>query len=179
MSLVISRRVDDSQLPKRDVLSVLVFMAECTSADWFDNGFQEGWSLTEHLVRSPALAKLRILIVDDNADDRELLALMIEQEGGEAILATSASEALDWMQRTKINVLISDICMPGEDGYSLIRKIRALPTSHQVPAIAFSSSLSETYREQALAAGFQKYLLKPVDLNELVDTITELVNKFD
>ena len=150
-------------------------MTEHNSVDWFNYGSQDLIS-TDRCVPSRSLDKLRILVVDDNADDRDLLALMIEQEGGEVILAASANEALNCCQRLKINIIVSDICMPGEDGYTLIKKVRALSTpSHQVPAIALSSSLSETYREQALAAGFQKYLLKPVDLDELIGAITELV----
>ncbi len=142
------------------------------------HSFQEKLISTDPSVSWRSLEELRILVVDDNADDRELLALMIEQEGGEVVLAASANEALDCCQKLSIDALVSDICMPGEDGYTLIKKIRALslPSQSQIPAIALSSSLSNNYREQALAAGFQKYLLKPVDLDELVTAITELVN---
>lgn len=149
------------------------------SMNGFDHdSFPEKLISTEPSVSSRSLEQLRILVVDDNADDRELLALIIDQEGGEVILAASANEALDCCQRLSIDVLISDICMPGEDGYTLIQRVRALslPSQSQIPAIALSSSLSNNYREQALAAGFQKYLLKPVDLDELVTAITELVN---
>lgn len=141
------------------------------------DSFQENLISIDRSVSWRSLEKLRILVVDDNADDRELLALIIEQEGGEVVLAASANEALDCCQRVNINVLVSDICMPGEDGYTLIKKIRelSLPSQSQIPAIALSSSLSETYREQALTAGFQKYLLKPVDLDELIRAINELV----
>lgn len=133
---------------------------------------------TDFSVPARSLDQVRILVVDDNPDDRELLAIMIEQEGGEVIAVASTSEALDCCQRMSIDVLISDICMPGEDGCALIRKIRALPLplQSQIPAIALSSSLSEKYREQALASGFQRYLLKPIELEELIATISHLVS---
>lgn len=127
------------------------------------------------LTSMRSLYDLRVLVVDDNPDDRELLAILLEQEGVEVILAASANEALEWCQKTAIDVLLSDICMPGQDGYTLIQKVRLLPPSPgQVPAIALSSSLSDTYREQALRAGFQRYLFKPIDIDKLIATILEL-----
>lgn len=123
-----------------------------------------------------SLLGLRVLVVDDNPDDCELLALLLAQEGVEVIVTASANEALDCCQRIAIDVLLSDICMPGEDGYSLIQRVRVLPTpsQSQVPAIAISSSLSDIYRERAFIAGFQRYLLKPIDIEELIAAIVQL-----
>jgi CheY-like chemotaxis protein len=175
--------VDDNQrLPKCDFLPLDVLMIKRNSMNRFNHvNFQKKLIAIDCSAPSRSLEQLRILVVDDNPDDRELLAVMIAQEGGEVISAASTSEALDCCQRVSIDFLVSDICMPGEDGYTLIRKVRAfsLPSQSQIPAIALSSSLSEKYREQALASGFQKYLLKPIDLNELVSAITELVSKLD
>ncbi|WP_196797454.1 response regulator [Gloeocapsa sp. PCC 7428] len=186
-STVIQRRVFHRyQFYKRGLTSLLVLIAEHNQGlpFEFNANFPESIFLKDAAVNldqitssARSLYNLRILVVDDNADDRDLLALLFEQEGAEVILAASANEAFNWCQRIKIDVLVSDICMPEEDGYTLIQRVRLLPQSQgQIPAIALSSSLSETYREQAFRAGFQRYLFKPIDVEELIATITQLLN---
>lgn len=118
----------------------------------------------------------KVLVVDDEADVREVLVTILEQSGARATSATSAAEALAAITRARPDVLLSDLGMPGEDGYSLIRKLRALPTvaGGGIPAIAVSGFAGLEYQRRALAAGFQLYLTKPVNVGQLVASITSL-----
>ncbi|MUG93952.1 response regulator [Scytonema sp. UIC 10036] len=124
----------------------------------------------------PSLNGLRILIVDDNVDTLELITFILEQCQAQVKTATSASDAISIFLQFKPEVLISDIGMPGEDGYSLIQKIRTLPPEQngQVPAAALTAFAGESESSRALAAGFQIHISKPVDPTELVAAIVKL-----
>jgi PAS domain S-box-containing protein len=128
---------------------------------------------------TPALAPLqglRVLVVDDEADARELLGMILEQAGAEVILAASAREALEAYQQCHPDVLVSDIGMPEQDGYSLIRRIRAMELgSDTVPAVALTAFARAEDRSQALGSGFQAHLPKPIEPGELTAMIAELV----
>ncbi|MFN6572087.1 PAS domain S-box protein [Dendronalium sp. ChiSLP03b] len=123
------------------------------------------------------LAGIRVLVVDDDADTRELIAFILEQAGGSVTRAVSAMEALEVMIQTKPHVLVSDIGMPDIDGYMLMRQIRAMlpEQGSQILAIALTAYAGEMNQQQALAAGFQYHIAKPVDANQLVQAITSFL----
>jgi two-component system CheB/CheR fusion protein len=127
-------------------------------------------------VDHPRLDGLRVLIVDDEESTRDAFALLLKSFGADARAAGSASEALVMFREFKPQVLVSDIGMPGEDGYSLIRKIRALGSKAggDVPAIALTAYASSADVERAYSAGFQGHLAKPVESNDLRRMIAEL-----
>jgi CheY-like chemotaxis protein len=124
------------------------------------------------------LTGLKILVVDDEVDTRELIAFILEQAGAKVTTAVSAMEALQVIAQTKFDVLVSDIGMPDMDGYMLIRQIRAMQSERnsQIRAIALTAYAGEIDQQQALAAGFQHHIAKPVDPDQLVQVITNLVN---
>ncbi|HKI05565.1 MAG TPA: ATP-binding protein [Thermoanaerobaculia bacterium] len=118
---------------------------------------------------------LKVLLVDDEPGTREMLLLLLSQFGVQATAAASAAEALEALDRAPVDLLLADIGMPGEDGYSLIRKVRSLNGSNgRLPAIALTAYASETDRQRALAAGFQRHLAKPVEAYELISALAAL-----
>nr|WP_051470032.1 PAS domain S-box protein [Fischerella sp. PCC 9605] len=124
------------------------------------------------------LTGVRVLVVDDEADTRELIAFILEEAGGSVIRAVSALEALQAIAQTKPDVLVSDIGMPDMDGYMLMRQIRAMSPEQnsQILAIALTAYAGEMNYQQALAAGFQHHIAKPVDPDRLVQAITSLLD---
>ncbi len=127
----------------------------------------------------PALDGLRILVVDDEPEAQRVLAMMLQPLGAEIKTCNSADEALEEVPRFKPDVIVSDIGMPGEDGYSLIRKVRARSADEggRIPAIALTAYARSEDRIRALAAGFQAHVPKPVDLTELALAIASLVGR--
>ncbi|MEW6497519.1 MAG: PAS domain S-box protein, partial [Cyanobacteriota bacterium] len=125
------------------------------------------------------LSGVRVLVVDDEADMRELVAFILKESGAEVQVAASAAEALERWEQFKPDVLISDIGMPQMDGYMLMRQVRerSLEQGGQIPAIALTAYAGEFNQQQAIAAGFQRHLSKPVEPNELVRAIATLVNQ--
>ncbi len=123
---------------------------------------------------------LRILVVDDEADGRELVAFILEQHGALVNEAASVAQALSALESGIPHILISDLGMPKEDGYSFIRKIRALPVEKggKIPAIALSAYAKEEDRKRALMTGFQMYLSKPFDPDELIVMVANLSGRF-
>ncbi len=130
---------------------------------------------------SPRLDKLRILIVDDDADVRDLLTYMLEVCGAEVMAAASADEAISALTEssTPIDILISDIGMPDEDGYALLRRVRALEPENGggIPAIALTAYARTQDRRAALLAGFQSHVAKPVEAAELIAVIANLAGR--
>jgi len=130
----------------------------------------------------PNLAGLRILVVDDEADARDLLAIRLHQYGAGVVTAPSAEAAMEELARQehRIDVIVSDIAMPGEDGYSLIRRVRAMEPEQggRIPAIALTAYSRTKDRVQALAAGFQIHLPKPVNAAELAHAISGIIGRF-
>jgi PAS domain S-box-containing protein len=129
-------------------------------------------------LQMPSLAGVTALVVDDELDSRTLVGRLIEERGGTAILAGSADEALDILSRERVNVLISDVGMPGRDGYALIRQVRNqnLLRLGRVPAIAVTAYARAEDRQRALLAGYQMHLAKPIEPRELIAGIASLVN---
>ncbi len=119
---------------------------------------------------------LQVLIVDDDADARELLTTILEQCGAKVTAATCAAEAFDSLSKSKPDVLVSDIAMPNVDGYALIRQLRALEAEpgEYIPAVALTAYARESDRTLALKAGFQVHLTKPYQPDELVNVIARL-----
>ncbi|NES95438.1 MAG: PAS domain S-box protein [Desertifilum sp. SIO1I2] len=123
------------------------------------------------------LSGIKILVVDDQLDTRELVAFVLEQHGAQAIAAASAREALLVLSQTQPDVLLSDIGMPEMDGYLLIEQVRALPPDRggQIPAIALTAYAGDTNQQQVIAAGFQKHISKPIEPEKLVQAIVDLM----
>lgn len=132
-------------------------------------------------VHTSPLARLCILAVDDEVDNLELVQFILEEAGATVICVSSATDALQQLTKFKPDVLIADIGMPQIDGYELIRQIRQLSTDDggQIPAIALTAYAGETNQEQALAAGFQRHLPKPVEPETLVQTIELLLHQIE
>ena len=124
----------------------------------------------------PELSGLRVLLVDDEADSRDLLKFVLESCGAHITTAASAAEAMGKITSEKFDVLISDIGMPEEDGFSLIRKIRKLSADQggAVPAIALTAYARAEDRVQALRSGFQIHVAKPVESSELIAAVANL-----
>ena len=122
-----------------------------------------------------SLGNTTVLVIDDEPDARELVATLLRAHGAEVMIASSVADAIALLTQRSPMVLISDIGMPGEDGYELIGRVRALGTkAAQVPAIALTAYAREEDRRRALAAGFQTYLAKPVEPDDLVRVVSEL-----
>jgi signal transduction histidine kinase/CheY-like chemotaxis protein len=127
----------------------------------------------------PSLQGLKVLVVDDEADTREVIREVLKECGSEVILSRSAAEALEAIEQFKPDILISDLGMPDEDGYSLISKIRALPAERggQIPAAALTAYARAEDRMRVLRSGFQFHLPKPVDSAELVTVVASLAGR--
>ncbi|HKO42970.1 MAG TPA: CHASE domain-containing protein [Pyrinomonadaceae bacterium] len=120
-----------------------------------------------------ALAGLHVLMVDDDEDTLELLSAALRQRSADVTAVSSASAALEAIQNSRPDVLISDIAMPGEDGYQLIKKVIELKLEPELPAIAITAYAKEEDRQSALEAGFHRYLSKPVELREFISAVAE------
>ncbi|MCC5638413.1 response regulator [Nostoc sp. CHAB 5844] len=123
------------------------------------------------------LAGLSILVVEDDDDSRFYITTVLETDGATVVAVSSAVAALKVLPELQPDVLISDISMPGEDGYSLIRKIRALKpdVGGRVLAIALTAYGDRESCVHALESGFQTHVSKPVDPEELVEIVANLV----
>jgi PAS domain S-box-containing protein len=127
----------------------------------------------ERLKAQQILLGLHVLIVDDDRDTLDLLSAALTQRSARVTTASSAAEALRALKFFRPDVLISDIAMPDEDGYELIQKVIALDTVPAIPAIAITAYAKQEDKERALAAGFQRYLSKPVELGEFITAVAE------
>lgn len=122
------------------------------------------------------LEGLRIVVVDDDADARELLATLLTQRNAEVYAAESAAEAFELLQRHLPDALVSDIAMPEEDGYMLIRRVRGLPLDEggRTPSLAVTAYAGRADRKRALDAGFDGHFAKPIDIDSLVDSLLDI-----
>ena len=132
--------------------------------------------------RIPSLDGLQLLIVDDEADTRDLLKFVLEKYGAEVLTAASAREAMAALTENpgRYDVLISDIGMPEENGYFLIRQVRALAAEAggKIPAAALTAYASDQEQERAIEAGFQTHIAKPIKPVQLGLIIANLVGRF-
>jgi PAS domain S-box-containing protein len=127
----------------------------------------------------PELAGLRVLVVDDEPDTRELLAAVLTSCGAQVTLAASAADAFEHVERTRPDVLVTDIGMPEEDGYSLLTRIRELPPERggEIPAAALTAYARAEDRVRALRSGFQMHVPKPVEPAELITVVANLAGR--
>jgi CheY-like chemotaxis protein len=123
-----------------------------------------------------SLDGLSVLLVDDDEECREVVAAQLQNSRAHVLTASSAAEAMDLLQRTQVDVLLADIGMPEEDGYQLIRRVRAFASGRtaSIPAAAITAFARDEDRRAALAAGFQLHLPKPVDADSLVSAVASL-----
>jgi PAS domain S-box-containing protein len=145
-----------------------------------DAAFDESSSsMSANLLPQLSLDGLLILVVDDEEDTRQLLIQSLTFYGATVVTAKSAGEGLTEIVDKSPDVLVSDIGMPGEDGYSLIKKVRALSEAPQknVKAIALTAFTRPQDRMRSLAAGFQNHVAKPVEPDELVTVIASLTGR--
>ncbi len=124
----------------------------------------------------PDLSGTSVLVVEDEEDAREMVAYLLRQKNAEAIVASSVDEALGVIERRRPHVILSDVEMPGRDGYDLIRAVRSRPAEAggTIPAAALTAYSRPEDRAKSLLAGFDAHLSKPVDLAELVATVARL-----
>jgi signal transduction histidine kinase/CheY-like chemotaxis protein len=124
------------------------------------------------------LKSIKVVAVDDNADSRELLKTILERSSAEAAVVSSGQEALAAINSFRPDVLVCDLAMPEMDGYELLVNVRRLePELAQIPAIAFSAAARNEDRTRTRRAGFQAHLAKPVEPDELIATILELLRR--
>jgi len=125
-----------------------------------------------------SLRALRVLVVDDHDDTLRGLTLGLAAEGAEVTPVSSAREALAALPRVRPDVVVSDLAMPEQDGYSLMVEIRRMPpeSGGRVPAVAVSAFTSVDDRRRALSAGFQEHLAKPIQIGDLVAAVERLAH---
>jgi len=126
-----------------------------------------------------SLDGLRVLLVDDEAEAREIISTVIGRTGAEVRTCISASDALIKLAEWRPDVILSDIAMPEEDGYSFIGKVRSLPRDKggETPAAALTAYARDEDRLQALAAGYQMHIAKPISASQLVNMVAKLVGR--
>ena len=133
----------------------------------------------ETIIRPANLSGLRVLIVDDEADARELMRMVLRSSGADVRAATDAEEAFEQVEQWQPDILVSDIGLPGDDGYALIQKIRAREAQRgrSIPALAVSAHARSEDRTRALAAGFQMHVAKPLEPADFVAAIAHLLGQ--
>lgn len=122
------------------------------------------------------LSGVRVLVVEDQRDERTMLSTVLRQCGAETVEASSTTEAFDILARVPVDVLVCDIAMPGEDGCSFVQKVRS-QRANSIPAVALTAQASEQGRARALESGFQTYLNKPVEPATIATAIAALVHR--
>jgi len=144
---------------------------------------QEEWPRGRQHERArldlPMLRDVRILVVDDERDARESVVAILEHAGASVTTAASVREAVAQIERIVPDVLVSDVAMPGEDGYELIRRIRARAPElgGRVPTLALTAHAGVNDQKRVLAAGYHAYLAKPIEPGELVSMIASLAGR--
>ncbi|MBV9957306.1 MAG: response regulator, partial [Acidobacteria bacterium] len=125
------------------------------------------------------LGGLRVLVVDDEVDTLELIRVSLGQYGAQVTAARSAAEALSLLDRLRPDLIISDIGMPGEDGFEFIRKVRELPPERggRTPAVALTAYARGEDRLRVLRSGYQMHVAKPVELTELLTIVTNVAGR--
>jgi CheY-like chemotaxis protein/anti-sigma regulatory factor (Ser/Thr protein kinase) len=129
--------------------------------------------LQHSTIGATSLSGIRVLAIDDDSDSRELIQLTVRAADGDVIAVSSAAKALDVIQIFRPHVVVSDLAMPGMDGYGLLHTI-STTIRHPPPVIAISGHVSEREVQRSIEAGFARHLGKPADYERLVEAIAEL-----
>jgi CheY-like chemotaxis protein len=132
-------------------------------------------SSTVPTAQPNSLAGVRILVVDDEPDMVDLITFILESAEAEVQSASSGADALVLLPQFQPDLLVSDLAMPGGNGYDLVQQMRSLPDG-QIPAIALTAYASTDYRERSMQAGFQQYLAKPVEPKVLIKTVLAVLS---
>jgi PAS domain S-box-containing protein len=129
-------------------------------------------------IELPGLSGASVLVVDDEPDGRQLMVRILEGRGARVTAVAGGAEALDLLKRLQFDILVSDIGMPGLDGYELMRRARSLDSSRPgpIPAIAVTAYARAEDRQRSLLAGYQMHLAKPVEARELIAGIASLLH---
>jgi CheY-like chemotaxis protein len=122
------------------------------------------------------LTGLRVLVVDDEPDTLEVIRAMLHQYGANVRIAGSSSDALETLREWKPDVLLSDLGMPGEDGFTLVKNVQTLARQQgiEIPAAALTAHVGEADRNNAIAAGYHTHISKPVDPHTLASAVADL-----
>ncbi len=129
----------------------------------------------EPSVKLNRFSGIKILVVDDEVDSLDILTLVLEQEGAEVISVASAAAGLEVLSKSTPDLIVSDIGMPKTDGHTLMGQIRNLSEGKNIPAIALTAYAGEVNQQLSLEAGFNRHLVKPINIPELIAAIAELV----
>lgn len=136
--------------------------------------------IAPHVARLPLvrLDGLRVLVVDDEADARRVLVLVLEQVGAIVTAAGSVREAIEALPKAQPDVLVSDLGMPDQDGFDLIRQVRDDGyEARDLPAVALTAFVQKADAHLALLAGFQVHVPKPIDPHDLISVIARLAGR--
>jgi CheY-like chemotaxis protein len=125
---------------------------------------------------SSALENAVVLAIDDDEEMRDMLALILGRHVREVLVAASVDEAMHLMESVQPTLILSDICMPDADGYELIRRVRLTAENRTTPAVALSAYSEDGCRDAALAAGFDMFVRKPIDLSHFVPVLKALLH---
>ena len=136
-------------------------------------------AITQSEMQYPNLNGLRILVVDDEKDALEMITIALTRFGADVKALMSTMDAIELLSQWKPNVLVSDIGMPDEDGYAFIGRVRSLHPDEggSVPAAALTAYARHEDKQRALAAGYQVHIEKPVDIDQMAEVISSLVNR--
>ncbi len=134
---------------------------------------------TQSATANRSLAGISVLVVDDDRESREVVAAHLREHEAVVLTAASAAQAFDVLRDQRIDVLLADIAMPGEDGYSLLRRVRALQpaAAATIPAGALTALAHDDDRRRALEAGFQLHMAKPIEAASLIAAVSELYDR--
>ncbi|WP_414585687.1 response regulator [Scytonema sp. PCC 10023] len=145
----------------------------------FCDSHPENYQIPQSNSPSPVLDGLRVLVVDDDVNNLNLLEVIFEQHQAEVKTAGSVDEAIEVIEKWKPDILVSDISMPNKDGYSLIRSIRIkeAEVGGFLPAVALTGCVFPENRSLAFNSGFQMFILKPFDSDELVAVVAKLTGR--
>jgi PAS domain S-box-containing protein len=132
--------------------------------------------LTDSASETTTLTGIRVLLVDDENDGREMIAHLLREHGADVESVASAPEAIQAFEARPFDIVLSDLEMPGEDGYSLVRRIRAWqdPGPRHIPAVAVTAYGGEEDKARAMAAGFDRHIVKPIDVADVIATVAAL-----
>ncbi|MFQ4141365.1 response regulator [Chlorogloeopsis sp. ULAP02] len=150
----------------------------CMTSDYCENSSIDIHNHFRHTIALQALNDLKVIVVDSNLDSLELVRFIFEPYNTQVVLAKTTSEALQKIIHLQPNILISEIFLPDEDGYSLIRQLRSIKGKlAQIPAIALTTLTYQKAINLVFNAGFSNYMAKPFNPDELVELVSMLAIK--